>query len=317
MDIMLERLLSSFGVSGHEKEVRKVILDELKDANCNIREDKLGNLIVKIGEGEKKLMICAHMDQIGIIATYVEDNGFIRVGSLGDFKCAEIVHNFVRFENGIIGKVGTSKDNPEIGDLFIDIGKESREEVIKLVHEGEVACFIGHAVTLDNRLLGPGLDNRIGCYILLRIIKEIKEVNSEIYFVFSSQAELGGRGARAASFAIEPEYCIVIDLEAAGDFIGGKGNIKLGKGPIVTVIDKSLIIHHEIKELVENAAKANNIELQYALSYRISDGGSIHKEKTGVKTGVISVPCRYNHSISEMVCLLDVEKTIELLKGLL
>jgi tetrahedral aminopeptidase len=317
MDIMLERLLSSFGVSGHEKEVRKVILDELKDDNCEIREDKLGNLIVKIGEGKQKLMICAHMDQIGIIATYVEDNGFIRVGSLGDFKCSDIVHNFVRFENGIIGKVGTSKDNPEIGDLFIDIGKESREEVIKLVHEGEVACFIGHAVTLDNRLLGPGLDNRIGCYILLRIIKEIKKVNSEIYFVFSSQAELGGRGARAASFAIEPEYCIVIDLEAAGDYIGGKGNIKLGKGPIVTVIDKGLIMHHEIKELVENAAKENNIELQYALSYRISDGGSIHKEKTGVKTGVISVPCRYNHSISEMVCLEDVEKTIELLKGLL
>jgi tetrahedral aminopeptidase len=317
MDIMLERLLTSFGVSGHEKEVRKVIIDELKNSKCDIREDKLGNLIVRIGEGKQKFMICAHMDQIGVIITYIEDNGFIRVGSLGDFKCADIVHNFVRFENGIIGKIGTSKDNPEIGDLFIDIGKGSREEVIKLVHEGEVACFIGHAVGLDNRIVSPGLDNRVGCYILLRIIKEIKEVNAEIYFVFSSQAELGGRGARAASFSIEPDYCIVVDLEAAEDYIGGKGNIKIGRGPIVTIIDKSLIIHHEIKKLIENAANERNIELQYALSDRVSDGGAIHKEKTGVKTGVISVPCRYNHSISEMVCLEDVEKTIELLKGLL
>lgn len=317
MDVMLERLLKTFGVSGHEREVRNTIIDELKDNKCDIREDKLGNLIVKIGEGQHKLMICAHMDQIGIIVTYIEDNGFIRVGSLGDFKCADIVHNFVRFENGVIGKVGTSKDNPEIGDLFVDIGKGSREEVIKLVHEGEVACFIGHAVSLDNRVISPGLDNRVGCYILLRLIKEIKKVNSEVYFVFSSQAELGGRGARAASFSIEPDYCIVVDLESAEDYIGGKGNIKLGKGPIVTVMDKGLILHHEIKELLENAARDKNIELQYALSDRISDGGAIHKEKSGVKTGVVSVPCRYNHSISEMVSLLDIEKTIELLKGLL
>lgn len=317
MDIMLEKLLTSFGVSGHEKEVRKAIIDELKDCKCDIREDKLGNLIVRIGNGQQKIMLCAHMDQIGVIATYVEDNGFIRVGSLGDFNCSDVVHNFVRFENGIIGKVAASKENPEIGDLFIDIGKASRDEVIKLVHEGEVACFIGHAAAIDNRVVSPGLDNRVGCYILLRIIKEIKELNSEVYFVFSTQAELGGRGARAASFSIEPDYCYVVDLEAAGDFIGGKGNIKLGKGPIVTVIDKSLIIHHEIKEFIENAAKEKNIELQYALSDRLSDGGAIHKEKTGVKTGVISVACRYNHSVSEMVSLEDVEKTIELLKGLL
>lgn len=317
MDVMLEKLLSSFGVSGHEKEVRRIIKNELMDNNYDIKEDKMGNLIVRMGDGPQKFMFCAHMDQIGLIVTYIEESGFIRVGSLGDFKCSDIVHNFIRFQNGIIGKVGTSKDNPDIGDLFIDIGKGSREEVIKLVREGEVACFIGHAVGLDKRVVGPGLDNRVGCYILLRMIKEIKELNKEIYFVFSSQAELGGRGARAASFSIEPDYCIVVDLEASGDFIGGKGNIRLGKGPIVTVIDKSLIIHHEVKEMLESAAKEKAIGLQYALSERVSDGGTIHKEKSGVKTGVVSIPCRYNHSISEMVSLEDVEKTIELLKALL
>jgi endoglucanase len=317
MDNMLSRLLSSFGVSGHEEEVRKVIIDELKDIKCHIKEDKMGNLIVKIGEGLEKLMLCAHMDEIGLIATFIEDNGFIRVGSIGDFNTADVVHNLITFENGTLGKVAAAKANAEIGDLYIDIGALSREEVLKNVREGDVACFLGDAVELGNNIISPGLDNRVGCYILLKLIKELQETSKELYFVFSSQAELGGRGARAASFAIEPDYCIVVDLEEAGDSIGGKGNIKLGSGPVLTVMDKSLIMHHEIKERVEAAAKENSIEVQYAAVNRITDGGAIHKEKSGIKTGVVSVPCRYNHSISEMVCIKDIENTVELLKNLI
>lgn len=317
MDVMLKRLLSSFGVSGHEEEVRKIIIDELKDAKCEIKEDKMGNLIVKIGKGSEKFMFCAHMDEIGLIVTFIEDNGFIRVGSIGDFNAPDIVHNFVKFENGVLGKIAAAKSSPEIGDLFIDIGAKSREEALKKVREGDVACFLGDAVEVEKSIISPGLDNRVGCYILIRLIKELKETNKELYFVFSSQAELGGRGARAASFAIEPDYCVVIDLEEAGDVIGGKGNIKLGSGPVLIVMDRSLIMHYEIKERLEAAAKEKSIAVQYASVNRITDGGAIHKEKSGVKTGVVSVPCRYNHSISEMVCMEDVEKTIELLKALI
>ncbi|MCM0648231.1 M42 family peptidase [Clostridium swellfunianum] len=317
MDDMLKRVLSSFGVSGHEEEVRKTIIDELKNVKCDIKEDKMGNLIVKIGEGTDKLMLCAHMDQIGLIASFIEDNGFIRVGSLGNFNTTDIVHNLVRFENGTFGKVAASKSNAEIGDLYIDIGVSSREEALKKVREGDVACFLGNVLAIDNKIISQGLDNRVGCYVLLRLIKELNDVNQETYFVFSSQAELGGRGARAASFAIEPDRCIVVDLEEAGDSIGGKGNIKIGEGPVLTVMDRSLIMHHEIKESLEAAAKQKSIKLQYASVNRITDGGAIHKEKSGVKTGVVSVPCRYNHSISEMVCTCDIENTIELLKNLI
>lgn len=317
MDNTLSRLLSSFGVSGHEDNVRKTLLEELKDVNCDIKEDKMGNLIVKLGKGSEKLMFCAHMDEIGLIATFIEDNGFIRVGSIGDFNAADIVHNFVQFENGTLGKIAAAKSNPEIGDLFIDIGAKNREEALKKLREGDVACFLGDAVEVENNIIGPGLDDRVGCYILLRLLKEIKETDKELYFVFSSQAELGGRGARAASFGIEPDFCVVVDLEDAGDSIGGKNNIKLGAGPILTVMDRSLIMHHEVKERLETSAKDNNIAIQYASVNRITDGGTIHKEKCGVKTGVVSVPCRYNHSILEMVCMEDLEKTIKLLKGLL
>jgi endoglucanase len=314
---MLNRLLSSFGVSGHESEVRNAILDELKEVNCAVKEDKMGNLIVKIGEGSEKLMFCSHMDEIGLIVTFIEDSGYIRVGSIGDFNVCDIVNNLVKFENGTLGKVAATKGNPEIGDIFIDIGASSREEALKKIHEGYVASFLGDALEFEDKILSPGLNNRVGCYILLRLIKELKETDKELYFVFSSQAELGGRGARAASFAIEPDYCIVVDLEESGDVIGGKNNIKLGSGPIITVMDRSLIMHHEVKEKLEAASKEKNIAVQYAAVNRITDGGAIHKEKSGVKTGVVSVPCRYNHSISEMVCVKDVENTVELLKALL
>jgi len=314
MEAVLNKLLSAFGVSGHEEEVRKVIIEELKDINCDVKEDKMGNLIIKLGAGNEKLMFCAHMDEIGLIATYIEDNGFIRVGSVGDFKPSDIVHNFVRFENGVVGKVGSAKNNPEIGDLFVDIGVSTREEALKIVREADTASFLGDAIEVEDKLIGPGLNNRIGCFILLRLIKELKETNKELYFVFSAQAELGGRGARAAAFSIEPDYAVVVDLEEAGDVIGGKNNIKLGKGPVLTVMDRSLIIHHEVKERLQKAAEEKGIALQYAAVDRITDGGTIHKEGIGIKTGVLSVPCRYNHTASEMVSLKDVEKAIELLK---
>lgn len=315
MDVMLEKLLNAFGVSGHEEEVREVIAEELKGIDCDVKEDKLGNLIVKLGEGTEKIMFCAHMDEIGLIATYIEDNGFVRVGSIGDFKPSDMLNNFAMFKDGTMGKIAAAKANPEIEDIFVDLGIKEREEVLKVVKEADTACFIGEALELGSNVISPRLDNRIGCYILLRLIKEIKETNKEVYFVFSTQQELGGRGARAAAFAIEPDYCIVIDLEQSGDVIGGEGNIKLGAGPVVSIMDRTLIMHHEIKEMLDKAA-GSDIKLQYAHSTSITDGGTIHKEVGGIKTGVVSVPCRYKHTVSEMVCLEDVEAVIKLLKNL-
>lgn len=315
MDVMLEKLLNAFGVSGHEGEVREVILEELKGIDCNVKEDKMGNLIVKLGSGTEKIMFCAHMDEIGLIATYIEDNGFVRVGSIGDFKPGNMVNNFTMFKNGTMGKIAATKAEPEIGDIFIDLGIKGREEVLKVVKEADTACFIGEALEVGKNIISPGLDNRIGCYILLRMIKEIKDTNKEVYFVFSTQQELGGRGARAAAFAIEPDYCVVIDIEQAGDVIGGEGNIALGAGPVVSIMDRTLIMHHEIKEMLDKAA-GSDIKLQYTYSTSITDGGTIHKEAGGIKTGVVSVPCRYKHTVSEMVCLEDVEAVIKLLKNL-
>jgi tetrahedral aminopeptidase len=321
MDKLLERLIDSFGVSGHEQEIRETIKSEIEKYNCEISEDKMGNLIVKTGSGNKKMMFSAHMDTIGVIATYIDKNGFVRIGDIGNYKIEEMSNCFVRFRNGTIGKICAIKSNPKIEDLYVELGLDNREAVLEKVKEGDVACLIGNTLETGSRLIAPNLDNRIGCHILINVIKEIinDKINTksnndwQYYFVFSTQNLLGGRGARAAAYAIEPDCCIVVDMEEAGDRIGGESGIQLDQGPVVRVIDKTMIMHHEIKEMLDNAADKCEIKLQYSVGIEGSDGTFVHKEKSGVKTGVIAVPCRYLHSSGEMISMIDVEKVKKIL----
>lgn len=316
MDKVLNRLINTYGVSGSEEFVRNIIREELKECGGTLKEDRMGNLIVKLGQGKEKMMFCAHMDQIGIVASFIEDNGFIRVGAIGDFKTEDVIHTYVRFKNGTLGKLASNKD-----ELFVDIGIKGRENVINHVKEGDTACFVNPLVEIgEDIIIAPNLDNRIGCFILISVIKEIakmENIDKELYFVFSSQEELGSRGSRAAAYNINPDYCIVVDVENAGDIIGGEGSIKLQRGPVIKVMDKTLIINHVIKDMLLNAAKKSGVDIQYAITSGNSDGSTIHKERGGIRTGEISIPCRYKHSISEMVSLKDVEDTIKLLLALL
>lgn len=306
------KLFSLFGVSGHEEEVANFIKEELKDISFEILNDKLGNIIVKAGEGKEKLMLCAHMDTIGVIATFIEENGFVRVGALGDYELENFKHNLVVFKNGLTGRLSGKKDN-----FFLDLGFKSREEVIEHIKEGDTAVFKSPNVELNHFIMGANLDDRIGCFILLQLIKETKDFNKEVYFVFSTQNKLGFRGARAAAYSIKPDYCIVVDLEESSDYIGGDSIFKLGEGPILKVMDKNLILHHQVRELLEEEAKKLKIQLQYGVSNTFSDGGAIHKEGIGIKTGVLGIPCRYNQTLNEMVSLTDIEETIKLLKSVI
>lgn len=312
MEKIFDRLINAYGVSGNEECVRNVIKEELKDVNCIIKEDKMGNLIVKIGQGKEKIMFCSHMDQIGLIVTYIEDSGLVRVSGIGDFKPEDVINNFVRFKNGTVGKLGVFK-----GEMFVDVGMKGREKVLEHVKEGDTACFVGPYLEIENNIvIGPALDNRTGCYILIRVIKEIvsrKNYDKELYFVFSSQEELGSRGSRAAAYMINPDFCIIVDDESTGDTIGGEGSIKLGEGPVIKIMDKTLIISSAVKGILQNAAKKANVNIQYAVTSGNSDGGTIHKERGGIRTGELSIPCRYKHSTSEMVSMEDVEKAIKLL----
>lgn len=310
MDQLLNKLVNCFSVSGFEDDMRKIIIDEIQNIDGEIKEDKMGNLIVKLGEGKEKIMICAHMDNFGFIIKYIEDSGFARVGRIGDFEINNLVHNLIKFKNGTIGKIAAKKKNPKEEDLFIDLGVSSRKDALNLIKEGDVAVCIGDKFQQGNNIISPNLNNAIACYTLIRLIKEVNNFNRQTYFVFSSQEYLGGKGARAAAHIINPDYCIVLHHEESE-------NIKLGKGPIITVMDRSLIIHSEVKEILEKNSEKADVNVQYFISKSSTEGGNIHKELGGIKTGVFSIPIRYACTPSEMVSLKDVEDRINVLKELL
>lgn len=317
MDKLLKKLLDAFGVSGREDEIRNAIKSEIDNKEFEIKEDKLGNLIVKAGSGNERIMICAHMDSVGLISTFIEDSGYIRMGQVGSYKMDELRGNYAEFENGVIGKIGLSGSGEDLNSVFVDIGAKNRKEAVKKVTEACTARVISDYYDLNKNITGPGLDSRIGCYILLNIIKNMKESDKELYFVFSSQKQLEGRGARAAAYEIDPDYCIVLDTEECRDVPGGSGNLKLGEGPVLTVMDRTLITNHKIKSLLEEAAAKAKVKLQYGVSGEGSEGGLIHKERGGIMTGVLNVPIRYKYSASEMISLKDVENTISVVKNIL
>lgn len=314
MDKLLGKLIDSFSVSGSEEEVKKVIKEELEAAQSDVIEDKMGNLIASAGEGDKKIMICAHMDSIGFIVSYIEDNGLIRVEKIGCFENEYAINSFVRFKNGAIGRLCNSGKQ-----LFIDIGLDNKVKSSDKVKVGDTACLVGPYIKVGKRnVISPMLDNKVGCYILIKLIRDSIDIkNKKVYFVFSTEEELCGRGARAAAYSINPDYCIVLGVEKAKDMEGSKGNVELGKGPVLKIMDKSLIMHRDIKKMLEESAQKAGISIQYSISSETSEGGLLHKERAGIKTGELDIPCRYKHSCSEMVCIDDVESTLKLLKQII
>jgi endoglucanase len=313
MDKNLIKLINAFSISGAEDEIKNIIRNELTDINCSIKEDKIGNIVVKLGQGQEKFMICSHMDSIGFMVSYVEEDGLIRAEKIGDFNCNNVCHSFIRFKNGTVGKVLVNKD-----EIFIDIGAKNKKGAVAKVKEGDTACLVGPYLEFaSNNLVSPSLDNKIGCYILLRLIKEIKNTDSEVYFVFSSQEKLGGRGARAAAYDIDPDFCIIIDLENAKDAIDHSNKIEIDKGPVLKLMGNSIIMHEHIKSMLEESANKININIQYSINKGNSDGALIQKERAGIRIGEIAVPCKYKNSISEMVSVNDIEDTIKIIKEVL
>ncbi|MGY0373893.1 peptidase M42 [Clostridium sp. JNZ J1-5] len=322
MDKLIERLLNSFGVSGRESSIKNIIKSEIeaikisKKLNMEVKEDAVGNIIIRLGNGREKFMICTHVDNGGILATMIENNGFIRAYPIGNIKPEKLVRTLVKFENGVLGRIDSAKDKPSKDDLFIDLGVTSKEVATNQIKEGDVAEVVGYIMNSNGRVMAPNLHSRLACYIVLEVIKKINDfdnLDKEMYFVFSTQMETGFKGAIAAAYEIKPNAAIVLDALESEDFIGGKGAIKLDKGPIVSIFDKSLVIHHEVREIIENAAQRANVNIQYSIGTEKNEGGVIHKEVGGIKTGMIGVPCRYMYTQEEMISLKDVNSTIDLI----
>ena len=323
MKELIKKLVEATGPSGFENQVRDLLYEEVKEYADEIRIDALGNLIAKKGKktaGGKTIMMSGHMDEIGLMVTHIDDNGFLRFTPIGGVNPSNCVGGRVQFLDGTLGVInlemkgfGFKSTDLKLDSMFIDIGAASKAEVT--VKVGDVACFHRPFEEMGSRLVSKAMDDRIATAILAEAIKQVKETPNELYFVFSTQEEVGLRGAKTSAYGIDPDLGIAIDVTPAVDTPKGQMNdVKLGKGPAIKVKDSSLLVDPKIINWMENAAKKLEMPVQYeVLPMGGTDAGAINLTRAGVLSGCISVPTRYVHSPSEMVDYQDVLNSVRLL----
>lgn len=312
----LEKLTQTDGVSGHEQAVTAAIRAEAAKYADEIRTDPLGNLIVRKQGTGKKILFAAHMDEIGIVATYIDEHGFLRFSGVGGLEKRDLAGRRVRFANGTVGVIGTEENNQDrdVAKLYIDIGAEDRQHAQELVAVGDTAAFVGGFARGNGIVTAKALDNRIGCYALLEAIKQIQSTN-DLYFVFTVQEEVGLRGAKTAAFDIMPDFAVAIDVTDTGDTPNApKMAVKLGKGAAVKIMDRSVICSANVRSALIALAKEHKIPYQLeVMTDGGTDAGALSLTGAGIQTGGISIPCRYIHSPSEMISEKDVRAAVDLI----
>ena len=327
--VILKKLSEAVGVSGHEFEVKKVVIEEISDVVDEWRVDSLGNIIaLKKGRGNgPKIMISAHMDEIGLMVTHIDKRGFLRFTGVGSWNerilpgqrvivCAGDVK--VR---GVIGAKPPHLMTPEekkqvieMKKLFIDIGATSSDEVKELgIKVGSIAVLDREVVRLGgtDRVTGKAFDDRVGVASLIFALKLLSDVEheAEVYSVFTVQEEIGLKGATVSAFAVKPDVGIAVDVTTANDIpeVDEKDWVtELGKGPAVKVMDKGNISHPKLRELLIKIAEEEKIPYQLeVLPGGATDAAAIMVSREGVPVATISIPCRYIHSPIEVLDLKD------------
>ena len=322
---MIKEIVKAYGPSGREEQVALVIRSFVEPLVDEVYTDALGNLIAhKKGISGKKLMFIAHMDQIGLVVTDIDDNGFLRVANVGGVSPAMFSARAVRFENGVRGVTHFETQdvgfmNPgktTVGQLFIDIGAASKEEAEELVGLGDMAVVEAEFLDLGKRISCGAMDNRICCAAVVEALKDMKS-DHDIYAVFSVQEEVGIRGAGAAAYAIQPDLCINLDVTLYGDTPKCVPMaMKLGRGAAVKIMDASVIVAPVVYTWLEDVAKKNDIPYQRdVMRMGGTDTSAVQKSRGGVLVGGISIPLRYMHSPVETADKSDFEAAASLLRA--
>jgi len=321
MKKLLEQLTQATGPTGYEGEVRELVKSLVQEFADEIYTDVMGNLIVRKGtrkESGLKIMLSAHIDEIGVAVTHIDDNGYVRFTNLGGVRPTTCYSGRVKFTNGTIGIIGTEpvKSATEVhplSKLFIDVGVSSKEEVS--VEVGDFGCFMRPFVDLGYRLVSKAMDDRAGAAVLIELLKQIGDSPHEFYFVFSTQEEVGLRGAKTAAYRINPDIGIALDVTLTGDTPKARTmDVSLGKGPAIKVKDSGMIASPALVRSFCEVAESNEIPYQMeVLVGGTTDAAAIQVTRVGVPTGCISIPCRYVHSPSEMIDLHDMENAVKLL----
>ena len=324
MKELIRKLVESFGPVGFEDEVRAIIHREVKGLADEIRIGKLGDLIaIKRGTGGgKKIMLVAHMDEIGLMVTHVDKRGYARVAPLGGVFPLYSVGARVRFADGRLGVLEVDRREdagkvPTLDQLYIDVGAAGKEDCP--VKVGDVATFHQGLETVGDRLIAKSLDDRIGCAVLIETLRRLKQTPHEVYFVFSVQEEITSVGARTAAYSIDPDIAIAVDVTGTGDTPKALPMaVEMGKGPAIKVRDARMIADPRVKNWMVQRAEAAKIPYQLEIfRFGTTDVQAVQAVREGVPSGGLLIPARYVHSQVEMVDLGDVEQAVRLLVELI
>lgn len=325
MKTLIRKLCQAYGPSGNEEQIREVLIGEIRPLVDEYHIDILGNLIgvrrASDGNG-KRIMLAAHMDEIGVIVTHIDDKGFLRFAPIGGVLTAALVGARVVFANGVEGTFGAEgkpllSSQPAADQVFLDVGATSKEDIP--VSIGDAAAFRHQFSDLGGRLIAHNFDDRIGCAVLVETLRTLEETPHEVYAVFTTQEEVGTRGARTSAFGINPDIAIAIDVTTTGDTPEAHPMaVELGKGPAIKVKDRQMLAHPGVKRLLVEAAEREDIPYQLeVLEFGTTDAMAIQVTREGVPAGVVSIPSRYVHTPSQMVDLADVQRAAQLLVSVL
>ena len=327
---LLAEICEAPGAPGHEQRVREIVLREVTPLVDEVRTDNMGNVTaIKKGKSNKKVMIGAHMDEIGFIVTHIDDNGFLRFHTLGGFdpKTLTAQRVIIHGKKDLIGVMGSKPIHvmspeernkpPKIKDFFIDTGIP-KGEVEKFVSVGDVVTRERKLIEMGNCVNCKSIDNRVSVFVLIEMLRELSDAPYDVYGVFTVQEEVGIRGANVATQEVRPDFGFGLDTTIAFDVPGAASHEKiteLGKGAAIKVMDSSTICDYRMVEYMKQTADKYNIEYQLEILtgggtdtsgiQRFTPGGSI--------AGAVSIPTRHIHQVIEMADKGDIRKSIDLL----
>jgi tetrahedral aminopeptidase len=326
----LKELSDLNGVSGSEKNVRQYLLTALDDHHCSYQIDSIGNLLVRKGKKRHSgIMLSAHMDEVGLMVMAVRKSGLLRFQTVGGLDSRILpAKRVIIGPSEVVGVIGAKpihlqkegeQDKPfQLESLFIDCGFKSREEALRYIDIGQYAAFDVSCEHIgEGCFRGKAFDNRIGCLILLSLLVE----NNGLCFdaAFTVQEEVGTRGALTAAYSLQPEVALVVETTAAADTPETEtdySSTSLGAGPAISVMDGTILVDRQMRAELKMAAEVAGVEYQFRrFAGAGTEGGAIAFSRTGVKTAVVSVPCRYIHSPHSVVRENDINATINLVRA--
>lgn len=317
---LTKKILKPVSVSGREEAVVGVIAEEIAPYVDSLHTDAMGNLIAfkaGVGENKKKVMFAAHIDEIGFIVTYIEENGYIRFNTLGGINFTSASFTHVVFESGLRGVLVPDA----AGGHVVDIGAKNRKEAQRRVKIGDTFAVVSDVVKLaGTRVAGRPMDDRIGAVVLIEAAKRLQgvDVKNDIYFCFTVQEEVGCRGSKTAAYAIMPDIGIALDVTATGDTQGAAPMaVKLGGGAAIKIKDSSVVCDRGLVEIMKKEAEDKKIKHQFEiLTGGGTDTSSMQQTGAGCLAGCISIPTRYIHSSVETIDMADVEESVKLTMAL-